>query len=242
MNNIKVVMGFLEIAAAMKFLSNADLAKGWGILPKELFLAVWIACFILIALYILGIYRLPHDSPVESVGTTRIMFALFFASVTFYLFTGLNDKKLGELDAFLPPYGNASVSIAGTNIQNPKNELVWSDNYEESVKKAKSDNKMIFVDFTGYQCTNCRWMEQNMFDKKEIVNLLSKYILVRLYTDRRNDPVNQANKELQMKRFNSINQPLYVIYTPDENLVGTKTFTRDQSEFVDFLKNGIGKN
>ena len=243
MNNIKVVMGFLEIAAAMKFLSNADLAKGWGILPKELFLAIWIACFILIALYILGIYRLPHDSPVDSVGTTRIMFALFFASVVFYLYTGLNDKQLGELDAFLPPYSNGSFAgMAVSNQGNQINEFFWSDDYQASLKKAKDEKKSLFIDFTGYQCTNCRWMEQNMFEKKEVRDLLKKYILVRLYTDRRNDPVNLTNKDFQKKRFNSIDLPLYVIYTPEENLIGTKAFTRDVAEFLDFLKKGIAKN
>ena len=253
MNNIKVVMGFLEIAAAIKFLSNADLVWMWGVLPRELFLSIWLACTVMIILYILGIFRLHHDAPVDSIGTPRVVFAVIFAAITFYLLIGLNGKPLGELDAFLPPpnYNElmstkqsgsttavTSNSTSAKSIPTSKDELVWMDNYQEALKLAKEKKKMLFIDFTGFTCTNCRWMELNMFSKKEIRSYLENMILVRLYTDRRNEPY-QSNKNFQKNRFNSIELPLYVIYTPEEKLIGTKAFTRDASEFLGFLKKGV---
>jgi thiol:disulfide interchange protein DsbD len=251
MNNIKVIMGFLEIAAAIKFISNADLVWTWGIMPRELFLAIWIGCTSMIVLYILGIYKLHHDSPVESIGTPRILFSLFFVTITIWLVTGLFGKPLGELDAFLPPpdyeqlmnpgtsvtavAGGIALSPAKQETKDNNGELQWLDNYQQGLKLAKEQNKKLFVDFTGFTCTNCRWMELNMFTKPEVSNLLSGMILVRLYTDRRNEPY-LSNKQFQNDRFKSIELPLYVLYTPDEKLLGTKTFTRNQSEFINFLK------
>lgn len=251
MNNIKVVMGFLEIAAAVKFISNADLVWMWGIMPRELFLSIWIACIIMIILYVLGIYRLHHDAPVETIGTPRILFAVFFASITIYLFIGLFGKPLGELDAFLPPPNyeelmsndgtNVQAGIGGLNITTPSPNstnthynLVWLDNYEVALKTAKEQNKKLFIDFTGFTCTNCRWMELNMFNKSEVKALLSNMILVKLFTDRRQEPY-ISNKEFQQERFNSIELPLYVLYTPNEELIATKAFTRDKQEFIEFL-------
>jgi thiol:disulfide interchange protein DsbD len=251
MNNIKVVMGFLEIAAAIKFISNADLVWMWGIMPREFFLAIWIAALIMIVLYILGIFKLPHDSPIDSIGTPRIVFSVFFLAITFYLFVGLMGKPLGELDAFLPPpnyeelMNPGSVSTASTmgiaslTSNGKKNtlldELNWLNNYKEGLKLAKEQNKKLFIDFTGFTCTNCRWMELNMFSKSQIVNELKDMILVRLYTDRREEPY-LSNKKFQRERFNSIELPLYVIYTPGEKLLGTKAFTRDIDNFLKFLQ------
>lgn len=246
MNNIKVVMGFLEIAAAIKFISNADLVWGLGIMPRELFLGIWIGCGLMIAMYILGLFRLPHDTPVESVGTLRILFAVFFISISFYLVSGLFGKKLGELDAFLPPPdyeeivgNNASVnsSIALINAGSSTAENVgdeWLDNYQLALKFAKDSGKPIFIDFSGFTCTNCRWMEINMFTKPEVKKLLSQMVKVRLFTDRREEPY-ISNKKMQMERFNSIELPLYVIQTPNEKVIATKTFTRNVEEFVSFL-------
>jgi len=251
MNNIKVVMGFLEIAAAIKFISNADLVWMWGIMPREFFLAIWIAALVMIVLYILGIFKLPHDSPVDSIGTPRIVFSVFFLAITFYLFVGLMGKPLGELDAFLPPpnyeelmnpgsVATASMGGAASLTANGKrntlhDELTWLNSYEEGLKLAKEQNKKLFIDFTGFTCTNCRWMELNMFSKSQIVNELKDMVLVRLYTDRREEPY-LSNKKFQQERFNSIELPLYVIYTPDEKLLGTKAFTRDIDGFLKFLQ------
>ncbi len=245
MNNVKVVMGFLEIAAAIKFISNVDLVWSLGIMPRELFIAIWIACGLLITIYVLGVYRLAHDSPVDGVKSMRILFALFFASITFFLMSGLFGMPLGELDAFLPPPDyqkiisrtpNTNDSKINTAVQkgNKVKEDVWLTDYKFAVSEAKRLNMPLFIDFTGFTCTNCRWMEINMFAKTSISTMIEKFVKVRLFTDRRGDPY-QSNKNFQKSRFNSIELPLYVILTPQEELVGTKTFTRDENEFLKFL-------
>ncbi|MCX7909098.1 MAG: thioredoxin family protein [Ignavibacteria bacterium] len=246
MNNIKVVMGFLEIAAAIKFISNADLVWGLGIMPRELFLGIWIGVGILITFYILGLFRLPHDSPIENVGTMRILFATFFISISFYLMSGLFGKKLGELDAFLPPpdyeqiisnqpSNNLEKSLENKNVPTKAESEDWLHDYNQALELARRTGKPMFIDFSGFTCTNCRWMELNMFTKQEVKTLLDDMVKVRLFTDRKQEPY-ISNKELQMRRFNSIELPLYVIQTPDEKVIATSAFTRDVEEFVSFLK------
>ncbi|ROL58108.1 DUF255 domain-containing protein [Bacteroidetes/Chlorobi group bacterium MS-B_bin-24] len=251
MNNIKVVMGFLEIAAAIKFISNADLVWGLGIMPRELFLGIWIGVGLLITFYILGLFRLPHDSQVETVGTMRILFAIFFISISFYLVSGLTGKKLGELDAFLPPPDYEQIISAGVNysgniptasIQTTSEQKdEWQQDYQTALKIAKDTGKPIFIDFSGFTCTNCRWMEINMFSKPEVKQLLSGMVKVRLFTDRKEEPY-ISNKEMQMKRFNSIELPLYVIQTADEKVIATSAFTRNLDEFISFLKKAYNSN
>jgi len=251
MNNIKVVMGFLEIAAAIKFISNADLVWGLGIMPRELFLGIWIGVGLLITFYILGLFRLPHDSQVETVGTMRILFAIFFISISFYLVSGLTGKKLGELDAFLPPPDYEQIISAGVNysgniptasIQTTSEQKdEWLQDYQKALKIAKDTGKPIFIDFSGFTCTNCRWMEINMFSKPEVKQLLSGMVKVRLFTDRKEEPY-ISNKEMQMKRFNSIELPLYVIQTADEKVIATSAFTRNVDEFISFLKKAYNSN
>lgn len=247
MNNVKVIMGFLEIAAAIKFISNADLVWAWGILPREMFLSIWIASGVLIVYYVLGRFRLQHDSPVDAIGTPRVITAVIFASITIWLVTGLFGKPLGELDAFLPPpdyeviTGSAAVSgnlSALSEKANSNDFSDWHKDYNTALEIAKSENKMLFIDFTGFTCTNCRLMETNMFPRAEIKARMNQMVKVKLFTDRREEPY-ISNKNFQEKRFGSIELPLYVILTPDEKLIGTKSFTRDEAEFIAFLQKGL---
>jgi thiol:disulfide interchange protein DsbD len=179
----------------------------------------------------------------------RILFALFFATVTFYLMAGLFGKPLGELDAFLPPPDYQKIIGRESNTNDSKiytavqkgdkiTEDVWLTDYKFALSEAKRLNKPLFIDFTGFTCTNCRWMEINMFAKTSISKMIEKFVKVRLFTDRRGDPY-QSNKNFQKSRFNSIELPLYVILTPNEELVGTKAFTRDEKEFLKFLNNAF---
>jgi thiol:disulfide interchange protein len=241
MNNIKVVMGFIEIAAAVKFISNVDLAWGLEIITRDLFISVWLACGLLVVIYILGFFHFKLDSKVERVGAMRTVWALAFATISIYLFTGLMGKPLGTLDAFMPPgdYG-VNISESGFSSGSNKNaykEQKWYKNYDEALAVAKSENKKLFIDFTGWQCTNCRWMEKNMFPKSEISSLMSGMIKVKLYTDRRQEP-EISNKKMQLERFNSIALPLYVILMPDEQIISTMEYTNSQDEFIAFLKTG----
>lgn len=246
MNNVKVVMGFLEIAAAVKFISVVDLVWGWGIMPREFFLSIWIICGILIVVYLLGAFRMKMDSPISNLGALRLVWAILFGAITVSLVPGLFGANMGEIEAFLPPKGYLNANTSGATAGSTQiggdisgESTVWLNSYEEALALAKKENKPIFIDFTGWACTNCRWMEANIFPLPQVQEKLSKMITVKLYTDRRNDVQEENNKEFQKTKFNSIELPLYVILTPDEKLVGTKAFTRDLQEFLDFLEKGI---
>jgi thiol:disulfide interchange protein DsbD len=250
MNNVKVVMGFLEIAAAMKFISNSDLVWAWGILSRDVFLATWIACGVMITLYILGVFRFAHDAPVSGIGAPRAAFALFFAALTFYLVGGFLGKKLGELDAFLPPADYERIinpeqsslspvipSVGGARAAG-KESLFWRTNYEAALEEARKTGKPLFLDFTGFTCTNCRWMEANIFPLPEVQGLLGDMITVQLFTDRKQEPY-ISNRRRQLEQFGSIELPLYVVLKPDGSVVATKAFTRDKAEFVEFLRKAL---
>ncbi len=256
MNNVKVVMGFLEIAAAMKFVSNSDLVWALGILSRDVFLAIWIGCGLMITLYVLGLYRFSHDSPVPSVGAPRAMIALLFAAITFYLISGLFGKKLGELDAFLPP-SNYEELIRGkesgkddgggmrdegrnsaTNNQAGKQSTTWLTSYDAGLAEAKRTGKPVFIDFTGFTCTNCRWMESNVFPLAEVQDLMRGMVKVQLFTDRKSEPY-LSNKKRQLEQFGTIELPLYVLVKPDGSVIATKAFTRDRQEFIGFLKKAL---
>lgn len=245
MNNVKVVMGFLEIAAAIKFISVVDLVWGWGIMPREFFLSIWIICGVFIVVYLLGAFRMKMDSPISNLGALRLVWAIFFGAITVSLIPGLFGANMGEIEAFLPPKGylNANASGASTSSNfggvGSHESTVWLSSYEEALELAKKEDKPVFIDFTGWACTNCRWMEANVFPLPKVQEQLNKMITVKLYTDKRNDEIEEKNKEFQKSKFNSIELPLYVILTPDEELVGTKAFTRDLQEFLDFLDKGV---
>lgn len=240
MNNLKVVMGFIEIAAAIKYFSNSDLVWNWGFITREIFLSIWIACGILITLYILGSFTMKLDSEVKHVSAVRTLFAVLFSSITIYLLSGLYGKPLGELDAFLPPfdYGNSNAGLVSSNnnkSEKDKTEEVWLSDYQKALEESKKTKKPIFIDFTGWTCTNCRWMEYNAFTKPEIKGLMDKMILVRLYTDRRQEP-ELSNKKMQETQYGSVALPLYVIQKPGGKVVATKEFTRDLGDFKKFLQ------
>ncbi len=234
MNSIKVAMGFLEVAAAMKFLSNVDLVWKWGIFTRDVVLAVWIAIGIVLSLYLLGKFQLAHDSKPERLGAFRMMSAVVSLAVSFYLLTGLFGAKLGELESFLPPdLENSSSRIFGRGSEEP----AWITNdYEGALAKAKAENKAVFVDFTGYTCTNCRWMEANVFTKKEVESELEKFVLVRLYTDGEGE-IYEKQQQMEQDMFGTVALPFYAVINGDGKTISTfPGLTRNVPEFVDFLK------
>ena len=234
MNSIKVAMGFLEIAAAMKFISNVDLIWKWGIFTRPFVLAIWIAIGIILAIYLLGKFQLPHDSKPERIGAVRVMSAILSLAVSFYLLTGLFGAKLGELESFLPP----ETETSHFNKSNEE-KLDWREfenNYEGALAKAKAENRNVFIDFTGYTCTNCRWMEANVFPKKEIETELNKFVLTRLYTDDGSEN-NTKQQAFEQNTFGTVALPFYAIMDGDGKTVATFAgLTRNTQEFVDFLQ------
>lgn len=235
MNSVKVAMGFLEVAAAMKFISNVDLIWKWGIFTRSFVLAIWIAIGVILAIYLLGKFQLFHDSKPEKIGVFRLMSAILSLAISFYLLTGLFGAKLGELESFLPLDldGSSSKVFGGKS----KDELTWIDNdLDKALAKAKSENKRVFIDFTGYTCTNCRWMEANVFPKKEVEAEMSKFVLARLYTDDGSEN-NNKQQEYQEKTFKTVALPFYAILEADGKTVSTfPGLTRNSQEFIDFLQ------
>ena len=234
MNSVKVAMGFLEVAAAMKFVSNVDLIWKWGIFTRPVVLAIWIALFGVLAVYLLGKFQLPHDSKPERIGAFRLMSAVVSLAISFFLLTGLFGAKLGELESFLPPETAVSANFFNKSDA-PK--LKWIENdYDGALAKAKTEKKLVFVDFTGYTCTNCRWMEANVFPKVEVESELNKFVLARLYTDDGSEN-NTKQQEFQEQTFQTVALPFYAILDADGKTVATfPGLTRNTKEFVDFLQ------
>lgn len=235
MNSLKVAMAFLEVAAAMKFLSNVDLIWRWGIFTRPFMLAVWIAIGVLLSLYLLGQYQLFHDTKPERIGVVRLAGAIISLSLSFYLLTGLFGARLGELESFLPPDTETTATF---NINNSKSvELPWLTNdFEGALKQAKEEKKPIFVDFTGYTCTNCRWMEANIFTKKEIETELAKFVRVKLFTDGEGE-IYQRQQQMEQHLFGTVALPFYAIIDSNGKPIASfPGLTRDSGEFVDFLR------
>ncbi|HMQ04859.1 MAG TPA: cytochrome c biogenesis protein CcdA [Pyrinomonadaceae bacterium] len=235
MNAVKVVMGFLEIGAALKFISNVDLVWGWDIFTREVVIAGWIALAVMIFLYLLGVFRFSHDSDDRTIGLVRVLNAFLFGTLAFYLLTGLFGARLGELESFLPysKPGSSSATVGGPM----SNELSWINNdYQAALQQAKAENKNIFIDFTGYTCTNCRWMEANMFPKPAIKAELEKFVRVKLFTDGEGEPY-EGFQKMQEQRFGTVALPLYALITPEDSVKATfEGLTRDENEFVTFLR------
>jgi thiol:disulfide interchange protein len=246
LNSVKVVMGFLEIAAAFKFLSNVDLVWGWDTVSRNLVLAAWIAIALVTAIYLLGKIQLPHDSVVERLGVMRMLFATSFFGVAFYLMTGLFGAPLGELDAWLPPEEtNGRAALFRSAGADKGGEIVWIENYESALQKARAENKPVFLNFTGVTCTNCRWMEKNMFPDPQVKKELDRFVLAELFTDRETSEhrtADEKNAERQTTQFGSAALPLYAIITPDEKTLAVfPSLTRDKQEFIGFLQSGASR-
>ncbi|MCY3777244.1 MAG: protein-disulfide reductase DsbD family protein [Candidatus Aminicenantes bacterium] len=243
LNSVKITMGFLEVAFAFKFLSNVDLVYQWELLTRPGLIAIWLAISVMILFYLLGWFRFPHEQATESIGVSRAFFAVFFAAISIHLIRGLIGFPLGELDAFLPPrdYGNPA-SVVGSLGEGAGEELEWIDDYESGLASARESGKPVFIDFTGYTCTNCRWMEANVFTLPKVQERLRQYLLVRLYTDG-TGPEHTENMRLEQERFGTIALPFYVVLSPEDEVVATfPGLTRNPEEFIDFLDRGLEAN
>lgn len=262
MTDVKVVLGFVELALAVKFFSNADLVKQWGLLKREVFIGLWIVIGLLTVLYLLGKIRIAHSSPVKKFSFTRLAFITLFASITIYLLPGLTNTKWADLkliSGFPPPRG--SYSLYSTEKGNATIFDPIHNDYKGALALAKKENKPVLIDFTGWACVNCRRMEEKVWPDKIVDSLMRKeFIVVSLYVDeRRKLPLAEqtivttssgSEKSIitvgdkwatfQTENFGATSQPQYAIISPDEKaLTKTKFYTPDADKFIEWLQCGI---
>ncbi|MCC7431319.1 thioredoxin family protein [bacterium] len=246
LNSTKVVMGFIELAAALKFLSNTDLIFQWEIVTRPFMLTSWVVIFALTGFYILGKLRLPHDSKLEVITVPRLFLSMFFLTASLYLSRGLIGEPLHSwVDSYLPPE-NYGVSTAQNKESGKKqlaiHELKWFDEYSKGLEKAKETGKPIFIDFTGYTCTNCRLMEKNVMGLPEILPLLrDEFVLVQLYTDGGENHKEKQN--FQIERFQTTALPFYAVLNEKDVEIATfPGYTNNSNDFKVFLENAIAKH
>ena len=239
LNSVKVVMGFLELAAAFKFISNTDLVWGWGFFSHNTVLAVWAVLMLLTGIYLLGKIQLPHDSPLASISVPRLMLSTAFLTFGLYLTSGLFGQKIhGLIYSYLPPIVESEFGAVRTNGTSMAEEFNWYRNLDEGLAEARATGKSVFIDFTGYTCTNCRWMEANTFTKTEVKNRFGEMILVQLYTD--GGPNHRENQQYEIDRFGTAALPFYVILSPNDDIITTfPGMTRSLDDFLDFLDKGL---
>ncbi|HLY15898.1 MAG TPA: cytochrome c biogenesis protein CcdA [Bryobacteraceae bacterium] len=234
MARVKIVMGFIVLAATLKFLASVDQVLQWNVITRERFLAVWIVLFAMAGLYLLGFLRLEGIAKDEPMGLGRLLVGMAFLIFAITLVPGMSGGKLGELDAYVP-VGSAT----GGGGAGGETGLVWMKNqYREARDRALREGKLVFVNFTGYACTNCHWMKANMFTRPEIAAALKNFVLLELYTDGE-DNASLQNQQLEQTRFKTIAIPYYAILDPDENVIATfPGVTRDAGAYLAFLQKG----
>jgi|SRR5579863_478572 len=230
---VKVVMGFVLLAIMLKYLSNIDQVLQSGLLTRERFLAAWFVLFAMPGLYLLGLLRLEGIEAGESVGIGRLLTASAFLIFAFTLLPGMFGGRLGTLDAYVPAPAADSAASSG--------RVAWMKNqYREGLDRARAENKLVLVNFSGYACTNCKWMDANMFPRPEIMEAMKDLVPVELFVDG-TDAASDANGKLEEDRFKSSAMPFYALLDADEHVVATRVDrTTDPQEFLAFLKKRPG--
>ncbi|NAY90813.1 DUF255 domain-containing protein [Muricauda sp. JGD-17] len=260
MTTVKVVLGFLELALAFKFLSNADLVGHWGLLKREIFLGIWIFLFLLMTLYLFGFIRFSHDGPKGRISSVRKVLGLLSAGFTLYLVLGLfNVTSLKLLSGFPPP---DFYSVQQKDSDCPLGLDCFKD-FEAGVAYAKEVNKPILLDFTGWACVNCRKMEENVWSHPDIYPLLkNEYVLISLYVDDRKELPKEEQFDFQFEsgrikaietvgqkwgtfqtiNFNAASQPYYVLLSPNLELLNDAVQYVDVETYERWLKSGLEKH
>jgi thiol:disulfide interchange protein len=279
LNTVKVVLGFLELALAFKFLSNADYVLQLHLFEREVFIAIWIAIFGALAFYLFGKIQLPHDSPLTHISVGRLSLGLLTLTFTIYMIPGLWGAPLNLISAFPPPpdysespYGVGFTKLGGgsanshddlpegAHLMAPHDIMAFHD-YDTGLKYAKKMGKPVMIDFTGYTCVNCRKMEQNVWIKPKILEILKNdVVLISLYVDDPKPlPKDQIREyslrpgkywkdygdkwaDMQAVRYNANSQPYYVLMNHnEENLIDPVAYTPNVDEYHTWLKNGVSK-
>ena len=257
MTTVKVVLGFLELALAFKFLSNADLVGNWGIFKREIFLGVWIFLFVLLTLYLFGVFRFKHDGPKQKLSAGRKITGIISLAFTVYLVLGLsNMSNLKLLSGFPPP---DFYSVFEKESDCPLGIDCYKD-FEEGVAYAKLVNKPILLDFTGWACVNCRKMEENVWSEPDVYTLLKEdYVLISLYIDDRKElpaeeqfdykyesgrvktikTIGEKWGTFQTINFNSASQPYYVLLSPELEVLNSAIQSADSDVYREWLLRGL---
>ena len=252
MNVIKVVLGFIELAFALKFLSVADLAYGWRILDRETFLAIWIVLFALLGFYLLGKIKFPHDDEDTKVSVPRFFCALASLAFAVYMVPGLWGAPLKAVSAFAPPMQTQDFNLYDNEVH------AKFDDYDAGMKYAREHGKPVMLDFTGYGCVNCRKMELAVWTDSKVSDLINNdYVLITLYVDNKTrlpEPVKvtENGKErtlrtvgdkwsyLQRVKFGANAQPFYVLIDNEgKPLNKSYSYDEDIDKYVDFLQTGL---
>ena len=252
MNVVKVVLGFIELAFALKFLSVADLAYGWHILDREAFLCLWIVIFGLMGIYLFGWLKFPHDDPENRTNVPQFFLGMISLAFAIYMIPGLWGAPLKSISAFAPPMFTQDFNLHKSAVE-PK-----SHDYEEGMALAKSQGRPVMIDFTGFGCVNCRKMEAAVWTDPQVASILNdKYVLISLYVDDKTplaEPltVNENGTErtlrtvgdkwsyLQRVKFGANTQPFYVLIDNEGNpLNGSRSYDEDIQKYIDFLQKGI---
>ena len=252
MNVIKVTLGFIELAFALKFLSVADLAYGWHILDREVFLSLWIVIFGLLGIYLLGWLKFPHDAPEHRTNVPQFFLAMASLAFTVYMIPGLWGAPLKAISAFTPPMNTQDFNLQHTFV-----EAKYKD-YELGMAAAKAEGKPVMIDFTGFGCVNCRKMEAAVWTDSQVADILNNdYVLISLYVDDKTAlpesiKVTENGQErtlrtigdkwsyLQRVKFGANAQPFYVLL--DNNgrpLNGSRAYDEDIKAYIEFLNTGI---
>lgn len=230
MIRVKVVLGFIVLAAMLAYLAKVDAALQLNWLDRGRFLAVWFVLFLLPGVYLLGFLRMEGIARDENVGVARVVLGGIFLAFALSLVPGMFGRGLGELDAWVPLVQDSSA------LATSEGRTAWMKNQlNDAVAKAKQENKLVFVAFTGYACTNCHWMKANMFTRPEIASALGNFVLVELYTDG-TDQASEENQKLQESKFGTVAIPFYAIMDPDQKVIASwGGIQRDASQFLAFL-------
>lgn len=251
LNTVKVVLGFIELILSLKFLSVADLAYGWRILDREVFVAIWIVLFILLGIYLLGKIRFSHDSPTEHVGVFRFFLAVISLSFAVYLLPGLWGAPLKSISAFAPPLTTQDFNLYGGTFKE-------FHDYDEGMDYARQHNMPVIIDFSGYACVNCRKMEGAVFDTPDVRSVLERdYVLIKLMVDdkqkleqpftveeyggtTRIETVGDKWSYLQRHKFGINSQPYYVLLDDEgKPLAPARVYDENVGEFVQWLTDGV---
>ncbi len=273
LNSVKVTLGFIELAFALKFLSNVDMAYHWGILDREVFIGLWVIIFAMLGFYLLGKLKFSHDSDVKHVSVTRLFLSIITLSFALYLVPGLWGAPLKAVSGFLPHQGTQDFDLYSNRFTNVSTDASHSSgvkkygdklhaplgidaffDYDEGLAYAKKVGKPVFLDFTGHSCTNCRKMENAVWPDPEVLRRLKNdFVVISLYVDDRTElaesekyvskytgkkvkTIGNRNVDLQVSKFNSNAQPLYVIVDADGNaLTGTFGYKEDIPGYIEFL-------